>query len=167
MLSLICLKNLNAATYPLTHSLTNIHKTVPMPYMYIYRTEESNILRSCDFICAKYLIRKFSYFFLPFPISFKCMNYGNRFWVHWQEKWKQLHFKKTQTTAPAPPSAHKWQTPTVTWKIPNFTMNMFSSVFFSQHTFALDKMIKLNIYLIWCSKKISHHIFWWISHHIF
>lgn len=33
-------------------------------YIHLYRTEESNILRSCDFICAKYLIRKFSYFCL-------------------------------------------------------------------------------------------------------
>lgn len=57
-------------------------------YRYIYRTEESNILRSCDFICAKYLIWKIQ-LFLPFPISFKCMNYGNQFRAHWQEKWKQ------------------------------------------------------------------------------
>ena len=55
---------------------------------YIYRTEESNILRSCDFIYAKYLIWKIQ-LFLPFPISFKCMNYGNQFRAHWQEKWKQ------------------------------------------------------------------------------
>lgn len=53
---------------------------------YLYRTEESNILRSCDFICAKYLIRKIQLFFAFPHISFKCMNYGNQFRAHWQEK---------------------------------------------------------------------------------
>lgn len=55
---------------------------------YLYRIEESNILRSCDFICAKYLIQKFSYFCLS-PSHLNAWIMATNFEHIGKKKWKQ------------------------------------------------------------------------------
>lgn len=72
MLSLMCLKCLNAATNPYAHTHISMYQYLyarmyASMYVYIYRTEESNILRSCDFIYAKYISYENLVIFFAFP----------------------------------------------------------------------------------------------------
>lgn len=98
--SLLCERRLNIkkpwASYVRRWFWTTYIHTHTYTYFSL-RTEESNISWSCDFICAKYLIQKFSYFFLS-PFSFKCMNNGNQFCGTLARKMKTVFRKDTRNS---------------------------------------------------------------------